>query len=128
MQLHADVYLAPTHLYQLSTHSLISQRVESGVFAQGKRYAVEAFQKRDCCPGNGSLFGRVVKETKRGENLRIEIIFLENQSSGCGARYTPRSGRPLHQAGSVIGENDVLHYLADIKSSANLPDPDVNMF
>lgn len=67
------------------------------------------------------MFGRVVKETKRGEkNLRIEIIFLENQSSGCSTRYTGSSERPLNQAGLVIDENNVLHYLAEIKSTTGL--------
>lgn len=44
-QVHAGVVPALTHLFQLSTHSLISQRVESGVFEQEKQYAVEVFQK-----------------------------------------------------------------------------------
>lgn len=64
----AGVIPALTHLFQLSTHMLISQRVESGVFEQEKQYAVEALQKTKV--DGWIIFLFIVKYKKKEKQIR----------------------------------------------------------
>lgn len=64
----AGVIPALTHLFQLNTHMLISQRVKSGVFEQEKQYAVEALQKT--MVDGWIIFLFIVKYKKKEKQIR----------------------------------------------------------